>query len=345
MGRGQRASHGRHQRGAGAQRGLDAPRHKSALPVQGRMGVTDHRQHRYAGRQRAQGHGLGKKARTRQDVRQRLPGDTEQRQQLIVPATGVQVVKLGTRSVGGVGSKGLAAAEFPQQPTVHGAQANLACGGTRVAIGQVVKQPAHLARRKHRIQGQAGLGQYPGLVALRTQLGAQGRRASALPAHAWAECGARVAAPGQHRFTLVADGQGIHRARDLSQALLDARPSGGPDRFRVLLGKPRLWVVEAQGPRGPRNYLAGLIDQHRLGVAGALIDRQNQRRAFAHAMALKPAATRRRQYRPRRCSARREWPRDRPLRRIHRRRCPGESAARPTRLQPILRRPRFRRRH
>jgi len=69
---------GGHQRGAGAQGGLDLARDETALAEQRRMGIADHRQDRQTGRQRTLGAGLAEAAGTGADLRQRRPGNAEQ---------------------------------------------------------------------------------------------------------------------------------------------------------------------------------------------------------------------------------------------------------------------------
>ncbi len=139
MGGHHRLGNGCHQRRTRTQGGLDLAWDETALAEQGRMGIADHRQDRQTGWQGALGARLAKVAGTGSDLRQRRPGNVEEAQQLRVPVAAPQVEQLGTGRVGRVDEKARATAELPEQPAVHGAQADFACGGAGRAVGDLIE--------------------------------------------------------------------------------------------------------------------------------------------------------------------------------------------------------------
>ncbi|OIQ78337.1 hypothetical protein GALL_399530 [mine drainage metagenome] len=219
----------------------------------------------------------------RTDLGQELARHVEQAQQFLVPLARVQVEEQGARSVGDVGDMAASAGELPDQPGVDGAGGELAAGGARPRLRNVVEQPLQLGAGEVGIEQEAGL-----LLEGRRQAGGGEFRAHigaapVLPDDGRGERTAAVALPEHDSLALVGDadrgqrfgtpfgrrfGSRQRRAGDFDLAL--------PDFLGIVLDPSGLREVLAEFALRPAADVAVDIEQQRPRTAGALVQGEDE---------------------------------------------------------------------
>ncbi len=276
--RGQLRRRGHHQRAAGAVGSLDGARLEAGMAEEGGVRIAHQRADGHARGQIPDGDGLAEACAGRPDLGQRGHGDVEGLGQPRIPGDGCEVHQLGARGVAGIGGVLGAAGQVPQQPAVDGAEADLAGRGSGTTIGRLVEQPAPLAG------GEAGIERQPcARLDLRGVTGtaqsvAEVRGASALPRHHRAHGRTTITLPGHARLALVGDADAREgRSPGALEDLVDTLAHALPDGIGVLLHPARLGVLDVHRPRGLGHHRPNRVDEDGLGVAGALVDGQDQR--------------------------------------------------------------------
>ena len=226
--------------------------------------------------------------------------DVQQRQELGIPLQRVDIEQHRAGGVGDVGHMDLAAGELPDEPGVHGAEAELARLGLLAGAGHVVQDPADLGAGEVGVDDEACLltdeiGLVPEGVA---ELGG----AAVLPDDGVIHGFARLGVPDDGGLPLVGDadaGDALAVDAHLGDGLGDDGGLGGPDLHRIVLHPPRLreilgelhlrggsdvpFVVEDDGPGRTRplvqgqdvffhNYVVGLFSPKKF-VSIRLFDR------------------------------------------------------------------------
>ena len=134
------------------------------------------------------------------DVRERQRRHAEQVEQGRGPLTGPDVHQLGARGVADLDP--VLARQAVQDPRVHGAQAQVAAGGTGPVRVEAIEQPPGLRRGEHRIKRQAA--ELPDRIRGVGVLAAHRGGALVLPADQRREGFAGFAVPEQQGFPLGA---------------------------------------------------------------------------------------------------------------------------------------------
>ena len=171
--------------------------------------------------------------------------------------------------------------QFPDQPGVDRAEADLPVGGAGASVVDGVEQPRHLGGGEHRIERQSGERPDDAVVAGSSELGTSWRAPSALPADDRAEQRSGGPLPANDRLALIADPDGDRRARGhFPQAVRRSRvePSARSRRHRS--GPSPAGELDADPDRCRRPNLTVGRDDHCFGVRRALVDRQHER--FGH---------------------------------------------------------------
>ena len=239
------------------------------------MGVRQHRQHGGAVGQRGQVAGARERAGRGHDLGQGRGRDAEDLEEAAVPGAGVDVEELGARGVADLDER--RATEVGQQPGVDRADAQLAGPGAGAVGVVLVEQPAGLERGEHRVEREPGAGQDVVALARVLELVGAAGGALVLPAQGRTQRAQGGALPEHDRLALDAEAHPDDaRAGHLRQARGDGLLHAGPQRVGVLLDPARAGVRLRDRHRGLGHDRAGAVDQHRLGRAGALVDRQEE---------------------------------------------------------------------
>ncbi len=285
---------------------LDHAAARAGLPEERRLLVAGH-----AG----DGHGGAEQRRVRladdaaavHDVGQQRARDAEERQELVVPGAGADVVEQRPRRVARVGHVAAAAAEPPGHPAVHGAERQLAGLRALAHAGDVVQQPADLGAREVRVEEEAGLAPDQRLGAGDAQLLAEAGGAPVLPDDRRRDRRRGRPVPQDGGLALVGDADAGDRGGGHA-GLLERGPRGGqlgqPELLRVLLDPAGVRRAEADLLLGAREDDAGGVDDERPAARRAGVERQHQlaRGRLSHAASV-------RRLRPRACGrGRRLWP-------------------------------------
>jgi hypothetical protein len=179
------------------------------------------------------------------ELGQHRAGHAEQRQQLLVPGAGVDVVEQRARGVGRVGHMQPTAAQVPDEPGVDRAEGELAAAGARDAVVDVPQDPAQLGRREVGIEHEPGPLAHERLVAGHAQLATLVGRAAILPDDGRRDRQAAGPFPDDGGLTLVGDSDRRHLRGAVGTTLqrLPGRVAlRRPDLERVLLDPARLRV-------------------------------------------------------------------------------------------------------
>ena len=230
----------------------------------------------------ADGHGMGEDRGLRMpidlgtgaDGRHHGPGNAQQVKQFLVPFQRVDVEQHRAGGVGDVGHVDLAAGKLPDEPTVHGAEAEFAGLGLLASPGNVLKDPVDLGAGEVGVDDEARL--LPDPVGLVSESVAEFGGAAVLPDNGVVHGFAGFGVPDDGRFPLVGDadaGDVLAVDAHLGDGLGDDGRLGGPDfhrvvlhpaRFREILGELHLrggadvaFVVEDDGPGGTRPLIQG----------------------------------------------------------------------------------------
>ena len=256
---------------------LGHTRRKAGLAEQRALLVTRHTADADAVAQQVGGD-VAKVGARRQHFRHQRFGNTQQRQQVVVPLVGVHVEQHGARGVAHVRHMHLAVGEFPHQPAVHGAKGQLAALGCVARAGHVVQQPLQLGAGEVGVHQQARLGLDGGCVAFASQLGAGGLGAPVLPHDGVVHGLAGLAVPQHGGFALVGNAHGAHGAHGagrnarLGQRVAGRGQLGAPDFQRVMFHPAGLGVDLRQLQLGLRHDVALLVKDDAAGAGGALVE-------------------------------------------------------------------------
>src|SRR5664279_1025854 len=213
--------------------------------------------------------------------RQDLPRDVEEREKLVVPCPGMDVVEQRSARIRGVGHVYGPIRELPDEPRVDRAKRELASRGSCARARHVVEQPLQLRAGEIGIEDEAGLRSKRRRVAGRAQRVAHRRGAAVLPDDRVRKGTPRRAFPEQRRLALVRDADGrdvaagdarhrqrlVHGVRlrrpDLRRIVLD--PAGlGIDLPELLLGHAGHGpaAVEDERARAGRTLVEGEDERH-----------------------------------------------------------------------------------
>ena len=179
-------------------------------------------------------------ARARAHARQRLLGDAEQIQQLLVPAAGCDVEEQRARGVRRVGH--VLAAELEAQPRVDRPEDRAAVHRALAQPLDVLEQPRDLRRREVRVEHEARAFADERLVSFGSQPLAHVRRAAVLPHDRVVQRLASVGIPHAHRLALVGDPHSLKLARAhacVRERLTRDGLGDCPDLRGVVLDPPR----------------------------------------------------------------------------------------------------------
>ena len=200
-------------------------------------------------------------------------------QQLLVPLARVDVEQKRARGVGGVGRVHRAAGQPPQQVAIDGAEHQFAAHRSLAGAGHGIEDPCDFCARKIRIDDQAGLGRYRGLVALGLQSGADVGGAAVLPDDGAVHGPPGSAIPYDRGLALVGDadrGDVLGLQPRLLQRVAAGHHRRGPDVLGLMLDPPRgrKMLREFLLRRGGDRNIAAKHDGAR--GRGALIDGQHE---------------------------------------------------------------------
>ena len=205
-------------------------------------------------------------------------GDAEQIEELFVPAEGVDVEQHRTGCVGDVGAMDAAAGELPNEPAVHGAEAQASLTGEVAGVVDVLKDPADLGAAEVGVDEQAGLLAY----LLREAEGLEGVAvlggAAVLPDDGVIDGFAGLGVPDYGGFPLVGNTDGGELGRIYLVVLQDTE-------HHFALAFPYFFGVMFH-PAGTREMLGKLflaygngrafvIKDNGAGTAGSLIERKD----------------------------------------------------------------------
>ena len=217
---------------------------------------------------------LGNHAAGGLHLRERFAGDAEAGEDFFIPSAGVDVEDECAGGVADVNRMNATSGQFPDQPTVHGAEAELSGIRQFAGLRSVLEDPVHFGAGKIGIGHQSGLAsQYP-VKALLLEFLAEVRCATALPVDRRTQCLARLVVPCNGGFTLVGDAHCrhvCHRPPRLGQCLGDGLLLAAPDFLRMLLHPTGLRIAALQRCSHTGNDFAGIPKQDRPGTGGALI--------------------------------------------------------------------------
>jgi hypothetical protein len=235
------------------------------------------------------GHGRAVERGAVLDLRQHRSRHIEDRQELVVEASGVNVEQQGARGVGGVGGVDLAAGEAPDREAVDRAEAQFAACRAFPGAGDRVEHPGRLGAGEIGVEDEPGLGGDPRLVAGALELLAAIGGAAILPDDGTVDRPAGVALPDQRGLALIGDADGGDRGgadSGLGDGVAARRQDSCPDLLglmldeagtRKMLGEFLLRhrhhlqpVVEDDGPRRCRS----LIDGEHMGAHGVHTQRK-----------------------------------------------------------------------
>ena len=90
------------------------------------------------------------------NFRQHGAGNVEDVEQLLIPGESVDVKQQGARGVGDIGDVATAAGEFPDEPSVNGAEGELAGVGLSARSGNMLQDPANFAGGEVGVEDKAG---------------------------------------------------------------------------------------------------------------------------------------------------------------------------------------------
>ena len=264
-----------HHRRTGAVGHLARPRREAHLSGQCTVAVAQHAGNLDGLGKEPLAGGLAIDGVARQHLGHHASGDAEEAEQVVVPLHGVDIEEHGSRGVGGVGGKGLAAGEFPYEPRVDGAHEQVAAFGSLAGALNVVEQPRDAGGREVRVDEQAALLLHHVAVAFAAQLLTELGTAGVLPHHGARDRLARVAVPHHDRFALVGDGNGASLSPSLflsERQLLDGGYHVLIDFLGIVLHPSGLrivlLVVNIAAPQHP----ALLVEEHGLGRRCALVN-------------------------------------------------------------------------
>ena len=192
--------------------------------------------------------------------------------QFRVPLACMDVQQQRARGIAGVGDVSRAAGEFPDQPTVHRAESQLALFGFLARPGNVVQNPAHFG------SGKIGIQQQPGALlnhfqrAIAAQLIAHSRGAAILPHDRVVNRLARLAVPDDAGLALIGDAYRSDVARTRAHAAERFHGDshlGRPDFFRIMLHPAGLRINLADLPLRDGGDLPAVIEKNRANAGGA----------------------------------------------------------------------------
>ncbi len=177
-------------------------------------------------------------------LRQQRARDPQQRQQLVIPASAMDIEELRARGVGRVGDMEPPAGEIPDQPGIDGAEGEFAALRPGARAFDIIQHPLQLRAREIGIdhQPRPRLDQRSGAVG--AQPLADRRRAAILPDDGVADRRAGLAIPQQRGFPLIGDADGGDLAGPHARARQHLRRDSalrGPDIPRPMLDPARPW--------------------------------------------------------------------------------------------------------
>ena len=195
-------------------------------------------------------------------LRQHAARYFEKFEQLRIPAAGTEVVKHRARGVAGVGDVRGAAGQFPNQPTVHRAEGQLAGAGFGACAFHIFQQPSDLGGGKISVQHEAGLAADQWRFASGAEAIAFLGGAAILPHDRVVNGLAGFAVPQQRGLPLVGDADGGN-VGGIELGFFDSGLGGGelgfPDGIGVMLH-----------PAGFGENLREFLLRHRLHAASAI---------------------------------------------------------------------------
>src|ERR1019366_3958818 len=144
------------------------------------------------------------------DRRQQRGRNSEERKQIVIPASGTKIEKHGAGGVAGVGDVQATAGQLPQQPRVYGAESQTVRIGQLASIWHVIQNPGNFASGEVSIDKQAGALLYQLFMALCFELCTEYGGTAILPDDGVINRLAGCAVPNDGSFPLVGDADGGH---------------------------------------------------------------------------------------------------------------------------------------
>ena len=169
---------------------------------------------------------------------------------------------------------GAAAGQIPDEPRVHVAEQQLTALGTLARTGNVIEDPLDLRAGEIGIDEQASLFFHIRPEAIRSELVADGRRASALPDDRVINRLAGILVPDDRRLALVRDadaGDVRRRQAALFKRLAHGKQLTLKDDHRVMLHPARLRVDLREGILRQRHNVALAVKDNRAGTGCTLV--------------------------------------------------------------------------
>ena len=223
------------------------------------------------------GVGHAEASAARAHVGQEVAGQVEQREQLVRPGAGGEVVEQGARGVRRLSRVDAAACttrEVPEDPAVDGAERERSCRAVVLA-----QDPGELRRREVGVEQQPRPRAHEGFVAGGAEVGRDRGGAPVLPHDGRTGGLAGRPVPDDRRLPLVGDADG--RDRPLAEAGCHGSHGGGgrsQDLGGVVLDPPWVRVVLRQLTRRVTDRPALGVECDRADPRGAGVDREQHRR-------------------------------------------------------------------
>src|SRR5664280_2490061 len=214
------------------------------------------------------------------DAGQDFSRNVEEREELVVPCPGVDVVKQRPACIRGVGHVHGPIRELPDEPRVDRAEGELAPLRANTRPRQVVEQPLQLRAGKIGVEDEAGLRGERRLVAGRAERVAHRRGSSVLPDDRVRERTPRRALPEERRLALVRDADGRDvAARDarLRERLVHHARLRRPDFRRIVLDPAGLGIDLPELLPGHAAHGAAVVEDERARTGRTLIEGEDER--------------------------------------------------------------------
>jgi len=201
-------------------------------------------------------------------------------EELLVPASLVDVVEHRATCVGDVGGVHEATREHPYEPGVHGAEEQLACIRPLAGAGDVSQDPRDLAGREVRIGEKSRLGANPiADLGRPADLVDERRRAPALPYDGVIDGLACGGIPHDGGLALVVDADGINLRRRETVPVhefgerADLREE---DVLRVVLDPAGLWEDLLERSLHAVDHASLVVDEHGARGGRPLVERDDE---------------------------------------------------------------------
>ncbi|MCY1401922.1 hypothetical protein D9M71_170490 [compost metagenome] len=208
-------------------------------------------------------------------LRQHLPRDAQDLQQLVVPLQAVDVEHQRARSVGVVGDVNLATRKLPDQPGVDGAEQQFATLGAFTGALDIVEDPLQLGAGEIRVGDQAGGVADVVFQAVTLELLANVHAAPALPDDGIVDRLAGLPVPHHGGFALVGDANGrylVEADAGVGQGFHQGSALGGPDFHGIVLDPAGLWVDLGEFALGHTGDIGVVVENDGAGTGGALVE-------------------------------------------------------------------------